>query len=70
MPTLTELEEQAIQLPDDQRAALAAYLLESLPATLHDDDCGVAEALRREAERDRDPSAGMTLEEFRTSLGR
>jgi hypothetical protein len=70
MANLTELEEQAMQLPEDQRAFLAAQLLESLPAILHDDDGGVAEALRRDAELDRDPSAGISLDEFRTSLGR
>ncbi|MEN9992033.1 MAG: hypothetical protein RLZZ224_1735, partial [Verrucomicrobiota bacterium] len=29
MPTLVELEEQLLQLPEDQRAFLAAQLLES-----------------------------------------
>ena len=36
-------------LPDQQRAALASHLLESLPAVLQDDDDGLAEALRRDA---------------------
>lgn len=70
MLTVTELEEQAMQLPEDQRAFLAAQLLESLPAILHDDDAGVAEAMRRDAELDRDPSSGMSLNEFRSSFGR
>ncbi len=70
MVTLTELEQQAMQLPDDQRALLAAHLLDSLPAILHDEDEGVAEAMRRDAELDRDPSAGMTLEEFKNAFGR
>ena len=68
--SLTEIEEQAMQLPEDQRAALAAHLLDSLPAVLHDDDSGLAEAMRRDAELDSDPSMGMTLEELRKSLGR
>jgi putative addiction module component (TIGR02574 family) len=68
MVTLDELEEQAMQLPQDQRAALAAHLLNSLPAVLHDDDEGVAEAMRRDAELDRDPSAGMNLEEFKRAF--
>jgi len=59
-----------MQLPEDQRAALAAHLLDSLPAVLHDDDSGLAEAMRRDAELDSDPSMGMTLEELRKSLGR
>jgi Putative addiction module component len=59
-----------MHLPEDQRAALAAHLLSSLPAILHDDDEGIAEAIRRDAELDRDPSSGLTLQEFRKSLGR
>jgi hypothetical protein len=70
MATIAELEKQAMQLPDDQRAGLAAHLLSSLPAILHDDDEGVAEAMRRDAELDRDPSSGQTMQEFRNSLGR
>jgi Putative addiction module component len=70
MATLIELEEQVLQLPEDQRAFLAAQLLESLPAMLHDDDAGVAEAMRRDAELDRDPSSGMSLDEFKKSFGR
>ena len=58
------------QLPDDQRAALAAHLLSSLPGILHDDDGGIAEAMRRDAELDCDPAAGMTLEQFRSAFGR
>jgi putative addiction module component (TIGR02574 family) len=70
MATLIELEEQVLQLPEDQRAFLAAQLLDSLPAMLHDDDAGVAEAMRRDAELDRDPSSGMSLDEFKKSFGR
>jgi putative addiction module component (TIGR02574 family) len=70
MSMLADLEEQAMQLPENQRAALAAHLLDSLPAILHDDDAGVAEAMRRDAELDRDPSAGMSMEEFRAAFGR
>lgn len=70
MVTLIELEEQALALPDDQRAVLAAHLLDSLPAILHDEDTGIAEATRRDAEIDRDPSVGMTLGEFKAAFGR
>lgn len=70
MVNIAELEEQAMQLPQDQRAALAAHLLSSLPAILHDDDEGIAEAMRRDAELDRDPSSGLTLQEFRQTLGK
>lgn len=68
--SLEILELQAMQLPDDQRAALAAYLLRSLPGVLHEEDDGIAEAMRRDAELDRDPSTGMSLDEFRRALGR
>lgn len=70
MVTIAELEAQAMQLPQDQSAVLAAHLLNSLPSILHDDDEGIAEAIRRDAELDSDPSSGQTLQEFRQSLGR
>ena len=70
MSTLSEIETSAMTLPDQQRAALASHLLDSLPAILHEDDGGVAEALRRDAELDADPSQGMTMEEFKRSMGR
>jgi putative addiction module component (TIGR02574 family) len=70
MATMEEIESEAMRLPESERATLAARLLGSLPAVLFDDDFGVAEAMRRDDEMDRDPSAGMTLEELRASLGR
>ena len=42
---------------------------DSLPASLNGEDTGIAEATRRDAELDRDPSAGMTLDEFKAALG-
>ena len=68
--TATEIRKTVMLLPEDQRAKLASDLLGSLPSVLHDDDEGVAEALRRDAELDRDPSSGMTMEEFRKAFGR
>ena len=70
MVTIAEVENQAMQLPESDRAALAARLLDSLPAVLADDDFGTAEAMRRDAEMDLDPSTGMTLEQLKASLGR
>jgi hypothetical protein len=70
MVNLEIIEAQAMQLPQNQRATLAAHLLSSLPGILHDDDDGIAEAMRRDAELDLDPSSGMTLEQFRSALGR
>jgi hypothetical protein len=43
---------------------LAAHLLGSLPSVLHDEDEGIAEALRRDAEFEANPSLGMSLEEL------
>ena len=70
MQTFSEVEQEAMKLPEAQRATLASRLLASLPAVLSDDDEGVAEALRRDAELERDPAAGMRLEELRRALKR
>ena len=53
-----------IGLPETVRAVLAAHLLGSLPSVLHDDDEGLAEALRGDAEFEANPSFGMSLEEL------
>ena len=68
MQTLSEIEQEAMKLPDSDRAFLASRLLDSLPAVLSDDDDGLAEAIRRDAEMDRDPAATMTLEELRRAV--
>lgn len=68
MPALAEIEAQAMELTASQRAKLAAGLLESLPTLLYDDDEGLAEAHRRDAEMDNDPSIGLTTEQLRASL--
>lgn len=64
MPTITEVEKLAFDLPESERAVLAAHLLQSLSSVLHDDDEGVAEALRRDAELDANPDAGITLDQL------
>ena len=56
MVTLTEVETLAFKLPESDRARLAADLLDSLPGVLVEDDEGLAEAIRRSEEMDRDPS--------------
>ena len=68
--SLTEIQQGALQLPDAQRATLAAELPSSLPAVLMDEDDGVAEALRRSKELDEDPSLGRTWEQIKEGLGR
>ncbi len=67
---LEELQRCALDLPDSERAALAAELLVSLPAVLVDEDDGVAEAIRRSKELDENPSMGCSWEEIKRSLGR
>ena len=64
MVTISDVEKLAFDLPDSQRAVLAAHLLRSLPSVLEDDDEGVAEALRRDAELDANPGIGITLEQL------
>lgn len=64
MATIAEVEKLAFDLPDAERAILAAHLLQSLPSVLHDDDEGIAEALRRDADLDANPQLGMTLEQL------
>jgi putative addiction module component (TIGR02574 family) len=61
--TISEVEKLALDLPESQRAVLAAHLLGSLPSVLHDEDEGVAEALRRDAELDENPSLGISVKE-------
>jgi len=62
--TIAEVEKLALNLPESQRAILAAHLLGSLPSVLHDEDEGIAEALRRDAELDANPSAGISLDQL------
>ena len=68
MSTLQEIEVRALELPDKQRAKLAAQLLQSLPPVLVDEEDGVAEALRRDAELDADPSKGLSPEALRQAV--
>ena len=64
MATIAEIEKLAFDLPDSDRAVLACHLLRSLPSVLHDEDKGVAEALRRDAELDANPESGITLDQL------
>jgi len=64
MVKISEVEKLALQLPEPERAILATHLLGSLPSVLHDEDEGVAEAMRRDAEMDADPTRVMSLDEL------
>lgn len=68
MTRLQELEQQAGQLPEADRAALVSRLLATLPPVLADIDGGVGEARRRDAELDANPSAGLTDKQFRAAI--
>ena len=61
MASVIEIEKLALSLPEKERATLAANLLESLPGVLSDEDEGVAEALRRDAELDANPGQAISL---------
>ena len=66
--TITEVSKLALDLPEGERGALAARLLESLPPFLTDDDEGIAEALRRDADFEANPDFGLSLDEFRQKM--
>ena len=70
MFTITDVEKLAMDLPDSQRAVLAAHLLSSLPPVLHDEDEGIAEALRRDADFDACPDFGASLEQLDQQMAR
>jgi Putative addiction module component len=70
VPTIIEVEKLALNLPENQRAVLAAHLLESLPRVLHDEDEGIAEARRRDAELDATPSSSISLKQLDEQIER
>ena len=70
MATITEVEKLALDLSENQRAILAAHLLGSLPAVLHDEDEGTAEALRRDAELEAGAASAISLKELDEQIER
>jgi len=65
---IEEIEASVLDLPQDQRAQLAASLLASLPAVLDEEDEGIEEARRRSKEMDVDPAASCTWDDIRKTL--
>jgi hypothetical protein len=61
MATIAEVEKLALDLPQTERAVLAAHLPGLLPSVLHEENEGSAEALRRKADFEANPSLGMSL---------
>ena len=70
MTRIQLLTKEALSLTDAERAALASELLQTLPAVLAEEDEGIAEALRRDAELDEDPSAAIEWSAVKKELGR
>src|SRR5215470_10290271 len=70
MATIAEIEKLTQDLSENERAVLAAHLLGSLPSVLHDEDDGIAEALRRDAELEANPSVGLSLQELDPEIKR
>ena len=68
--TLIEIQADALNLPEDQRAELVAKLLGSLPAVLSDIDDGSEEVSRRIAEMNADPASRRTRDQVKAELGR
>lgn len=67
---LQEIQCRTMELPDGERASLAAELLGSLSAVLVDNDDGIAEARRRSRELAENLAVGCSWEEIRRDLGR
>ena len=64
MRAVADIEKEILALNEEQRAQLAASILDSLPGVLADPDEGIAEALRRDAELDADPEKALSLEQL------
>lgn len=70
MTRIEALKAEAMGLTDSDRAILASELLYSLPAALSDEDEGISEAFRRDAEISANPSKGITWDELKKGIGR
>ena len=68
MATIFEIEKLALNLPEQEHATLAANLLDSLPGVLSDEDEGVAEALRRDAEMNENPDQAISLAQLDSQI--
>ena len=70
MATIVEVKKLALDLSEKERAVLAANLLESLPGILSDEDEGIAEALRRDAEIEADLVNAISLADLDSHVQR
>jgi putative addiction module component (TIGR02574 family) len=71
-PTFEELKRQVLELPIPERIELAMTLWDSIPEDVRfaDDEATIAEAHRRAAEMEADPSIGRTHEEVLEAMRR
>lgn len=65
---VNELTSLVMKLPDKKRAQLVANLLASLPSVLTDQDGGVAEALRRDAELEDGTQQAISLKDLDAAI--
>jgi hypothetical protein len=68
MSTIFEVQKLALDLTEQERATLAAKILDYLPAVLSDEDEGVVEALRRDVEIETDPAQAISLAELDSQI--
>ena len=68
MTAIQEIEARLPSLTAKERADLATRLLSSLPSIIEDEDEGVAEALRREADATANPGSVLTLDQFASGI--
>lgn len=68
MVTITHVEKLALDLPQSERVKLIAYLLDTLPPVLSDEDDGVSEALRRDEGMNAEACRGLSFEEFEAKV--
>jgi hypothetical protein len=65
---INELTSMVMKLPDEQRAQLVTNLLASLPSVLTDQDEGISEALRRDAQLDDGLQQAMSLDDLDAAI--
>jgi len=68
MSTMIEIQKLTLNLSEHDRAQRAANLLESLPGVLADEDDGMTEALRRDADLDTHPDKAISLSELDSQI--
>lgn len=68
--TIDDLEKKVLQLSEAARGRLAGTLIRSLPGVLHDDDEGLAEAIRRDEELNDNPDLEISMDKLEDAVRR